>query len=120
MKNSSYFSNRLKEERKKIGLTQAQIAEKCGVSMRMWGDYERGISQPKAEQLFLFKQAGIDIDYVMSGNYSDSFKLDATTEAEQELLTLFRQASELGRAVILSAARGADKKAVEIAAREVG
>lgn len=33
----------------------------------MWGDYERGVSQPKAEQLFQFEKAGIDIDYVMHG-----------------------------------------------------
>lgn len=67
MKNSAFSGKRLKEERKKLGLTQAQMAEKCGVSGRMWGDYERGVSQPKSETLFLFERAGIDISYVMGG-----------------------------------------------------
>ena len=38
---------------------------------------------------------------------------------EQELLALFRQASELGRAVIMSAARGAEKKEAASAADQV-
>lgn len=116
MNNSSDFGNRLKSERKKLGLTQSQAAEKCGVSTRMWGDYERNISQPKAEQLFLFKNAGIDIDYVMTGMATETtFRQpeNPLTDKELELLVLFRQASELGQAVILSAARGAEKKEIE-------
>lgn len=116
MNNSSDFANRLKEQRKKLGLTQSQAAEKCGVSTRMWGDYERNISQPKAEQLFLFKNAGIDIDYVMTGIASENaFRQseNSLTDKELELLALFRQASELGQAVILSAARGAEKKEIK-------
>ena len=117
MNNSSDFGNRLKTERKKLGLTQAQAAENCGVSARMWGDYERNISQPKAEQLFLFKNAGIDIDYVMTGknNNVETFRQpeNSLSNKELELLALFRQASELGQAVILSAARGAEKKEIQ-------
>ena len=117
MNNSSDFGNRLKTERKKLGLTQAQAAEKCGVSARMWGDYERNISQPKAEQLFLVKNAGIDIDYVMTGqnNNVETFRQpeNSLSNKELELLALFRQASELGQAVILSAARGAEKKEIQ-------
>ncbi|WP_314341814.1 helix-turn-helix transcriptional regulator [Simonsiella muelleri] len=117
MNNSSDFGNRLKTERKKLGLTQAQATEKCGVSARMWGDYERNISQPKAEQLFLFKNAGIDIDYVMTGknNNVETFRQpeNSLSNKELELLALFRQASELGQAVILSAARGAEKKEIQ-------
>ena len=41
------------------------------------------------------------------------------SEEEQELLALFRQSSELGRAVIMSAARGAEKKEAASAAGEV-
>ncbi len=70
MKNSSFSGKRLKEERKKLGLSQAQIAEICGISGRMWGDYERGISQPKSETLFLFERSGIDINYVMGGEHT--------------------------------------------------
>ncbi|STZ76305.1 DNA-binding protein [Bergeriella denitrificans] len=87
--------------------------------MRMWGDYERGISQPKAEVLFLFKKIGIDVDYVM-GEERIEQPSENLNEIEQELLALFRRSSELGRAVILSAARGAEKKEADVTTRKVG
>ena len=60
MNTSSFSGKRLIEERKRLGYkSQAAAAKKCGVSGRMWGDYERGVSQPKAEQLFQFEKAGI-------------------------------------------------------------
>lgn len=112
MKNSSFFGNRLKEERKKLGYTQAQAAEICGVSGRMWGDYERGVSQPKTELFFQFEKAGIDVNYVMHGTRGSTVEKSAEklSNEEQELINLFRQANDLGRAVILSAARGAEKQ----------
>lgn len=116
MKEVSTFGNRLKEQRKKLGLTQAKIAEKCGISMRMWGDYERDKYQPRSETLFLLAKEGIDIDYVMTGNAAENtFRQpkNSLNNKELELLTLFRQASELGQAVILSAARGAEKKEIQ-------
>lgn len=138
MKETSYFGNRLKEERKKLGYTQAEIAEKCGVSTRTWGDYERGNYFPRNENLVAIEKAGIDITYVMHG--TRHVKLGAAMQElpklgemmnellgrspaldaeEQELLALFRQASELGRAVIMSAARGAEKKEAASAADQV-
>ena len=115
MKKDSLIGKRLKEERNKLGLYQSDIAERCGVSREQWGKYERGENKPSSEKLFSFQKAGIDIDYVMHGVHADitrpSENLPEYTAEEAELLTLFRQSSELGRAVILSAARGAEKKA---------
>lgn len=116
MKNSSFSASRLKEERKKLGLTQIEIAEKTGISARMWRDYENEVSQPKAETLFRLKQAGINVDYVMGSSESPS---DGLSPEERELLAMFRAASGLGRAVILSAARGAEKKETASAADKV-
>lgn len=114
MKEVSDFANRLKEQRKKLGYTQAQIAEICGVSGRMWGDYERGKYFPRNENLIAIEKAGIDVQYVMHGEQRSDFRQpEKPSKEEQELLDLFRQASDLGRAVILSAARGAEKKAAE-------
>lgn len=104
MKNSSGFANRLKEQRKKLGLTQTQIAEICGVSGRMWGDYERGISQPKTEVLFQFRKIGIDVNYVMHGTSNETFRQPEITLSaeEQELLTQFRQLNQDGKTAIFS------------------
>ena len=124
MKEASDFSKRLKEERKKFGLTQTEKKKKCGVSGRMWGNYENGKYFPRNENLLAMQKAGIDIDYVMHGVHADitrpSENLPEYTAEEAELLTLFRQSSELGRAVILSAARGAEKKADTIEIGKVG
>lgn len=124
MKKDSLIGKRLKEERNKLGLYQSDIAERCGVSREQWGKYERGENKPSSEKLFSFQKAGIDIDYVMHGVHADitrpSENLPEYTAEEAELLTLFRQSSELGRAVILSAARGAEKKADTIEIGKVG
>ena len=117
MENISHFGNRLKEERKKFGWTQAQAAEKCGISREMWGMYERGEYLPRSETLLSIKKAGINIDYVMHGvrhteRPSEAFS-DGHAPEEAELLALFRQSSGFGRALILAAARGAEKKAGE-------
>ena len=124
MKKDSLIGKRLKEERNKLGLYQSDIAERCGVSREQWGKYERGENKPSSEKLFSFQKAGIDIDYVMHGFHADitrpSENLPEYTAEEAELLTLFRQSSELGRAVILSAARGAEKKADTIETGKVG
>lgn len=116
MKETLHFANRLKEERKKLGLTQAEMAEKCGVSREMWGSYERGVYMPRSETLLSFSQAGINVDYVMGSSESPS---DGLSPEERELLAMFRAASGLGRAVILSAARGAEKKETASAADKV-
>ena len=79
----------------------------------------------------------IDVDYILTGtrsgqteivrapspSYTDKRLPEKSTpslsEEEQELLALFRQSSELGRAVIMSAARGAEKKEAASAADQV-
>ncbi|WP_165009681.1 helix-turn-helix domain-containing protein [Neisseria yangbaofengii] len=105
MKNSSFSGNRLKEERKKLGLTQAQAAEKCGVSGRMWGDYERGISQPKTELFFRFEKAGIDVQYVMHGRHDSSAQMPSEkaelNRDEQAWLDVFRQLAPAARQSVL-------------------
>lgn len=117
MNTSSFSGKRLIEERKKFGWTQAQAAEKCGISREMWGMYERGEYLPRSETLLSIKKAGINIDYVMHGvrhteRPSEAFS-DGHAPEEAELLALFRQSSGFGRALILAAARGAEKKAGE-------
>ena len=117
MKEVSGFANRLKEQRKKLGYTQTQIAEICGVSGRMWGDYERGKYFPRNENLIAIEKAGIDVQYVMYGEQRSDFRQPEKqaetklTADEQDLLAYYRQASDNGKFVILSVAQGAEKKA---------
>ena len=106
MNTSSFSGNRLKEQRKKLGYTQAQIAEICGVSSRMWGDYERGRSQPKTELFFQFEKAGIDVQYVMHGMQGAAPPEQlALSAGEQAWLALFRQLAPAARRSVLDFAR---------------
>ena len=43
------FSDRLREARKRSGLTQMQIAEKLGITAQSYSQYETGKRRPKAE-----------------------------------------------------------------------
>lgn len=58
---------RLKEERLRLGLSQQDAADACGVSREMWGKYERGKGVPGGEVLFSFASRGADINYILTG-----------------------------------------------------
>lgn len=108
MKEVSDFANRLKEQRKKLGFTQAQIAEMCGISSRMWGDYERGKYFPRNENLIAIEKAGIDIQYVMYGEHKQTaFRQPENhlTEQEQEWLMLLKQLTPTARKSVLDFAK---------------
>ncbi|AWG95322.1 helix-turn-helix domain-containing protein [Actinobacillus pleuropneumoniae] len=95
MNNSSLFAVRLKNERNRLGLTQADIANKCGVSREMWGKYERGVALAGSEVLFSLTEIGVDIGYLFSGTRSVPL-----TENEISLLDDYRQSNEQGKAAI--------------------
>lgn len=69
---SSLIGGRIKDERQRLGLSQAQVADKTGISREMWGKYERGVAVPGGEVLFSFAAAGADIQYIMTGDRSPS------------------------------------------------
>jgi len=98
--NSSLFAVRLKNERNRLGLTQADIANKCGVSREMWGKYERGVALAGSEVLFSLTEIGVDIGYLFSGIRSVPL-----TENEISLLDDYRQSNEQGKAAIEQAAQ---------------
>lgn len=58
--------NRLQEERKKLGLTQAEAAKKVGVRREMWGRYERG-ALPQRSVAASLSAAGFDVEYIFTG-----------------------------------------------------
>lgn len=110
MKNIAFFSNRLKEQRKFLDLTQAQVAEKCGITLRMWGNYERGLNAPTVEIIFLLQEIGFDTGYLFTG-FRQPENPNTLSQDEKELLENYRQASDNGKFVISSVARSAEKKA---------
>ena len=85
----SLFAPRLKIERKRLGLSQAEAAQVCGVSREIWGKYERAMAVPGGDVIFAFASAGADIHFVMTGARSAV----SLSDDEEELLALYRGAS---------------------------
>lgn len=61
------FSERLKQERKRVRLSQAEAAEVGGVSMNSQSNYENGHRSPDAEYLSRLAARGVDVLYLVTG-----------------------------------------------------
>lgn len=61
------IGERLKDERKRLGLTQPGLAEAAGAAKRTVIDWEKGVSSPTAVQLEAMATVGMDVLYVVTG-----------------------------------------------------
>lgn len=61
---------RVKEERKRLELTQQEAADKCGISRSQWMRYERGETLLEGAALRAFTALGADPQYIISGKRS--------------------------------------------------
>ena len=61
------IGERIAEERKRIGLSQAAFAERVGVSFSSQRRYENGTRTPDTQYLSALVDAGVDMDFVFSG-----------------------------------------------------
>ncbi|MBA0180354.1 MULTISPECIES: helix-turn-helix domain-containing protein [Pectobacterium] len=91
---------RLKSERKRLSLNQADVAELCGVSRETWGKYERGSMVPGGDVLLSFAMAGANIQFVLTGEESGGVAL---SRDEIELVKSFRAAPLAVKAAALGA-----------------
>ena len=60
------IGERLKQERKRLGLSQVAAGNAVGVSHVMWGNYERGAVMG-ADVESKLQGAGFDVDYIFTG-----------------------------------------------------
>lgn len=61
------FGNRLRAERQAKGLSQAQLAELCGVRANAQGHYESGARSPRADYLQCLWHLGFDVLFIITG-----------------------------------------------------
>ena len=104
--NRTMLGERLKQERKRLGLSQGMAGKSVGVSDVMWGRYERGAVMGVDVESKL-QGAGFDVDYIFTGIPSikyeesianagissnfDSFLDDPRlSEEERQLIRYFR------------------------------
>lgn len=61
------FGNRLREERKRIGLSGEALGEIGGVKKFAQSNYETGKRYPDGKYLMAVAEAGVDVQYVLTG-----------------------------------------------------
>lgn len=88
----SEFHERLREERKRSGLTQSDLAEIGGVQKNAQSLYESGARKPDSDYLQAIAQAGIDVAYVILGKRGATSSA-SLSEAESMLLARWRSGS---------------------------
>ena len=64
------FCERLKEERTRLGFSQADFAVLAGVQRRAQVNYEAGERSPDADYLQKISTVGVDVGYLITGSRS--------------------------------------------------
>lgn len=71
------FSERLKDLRKQVGLTQVDVAEKLGISQPAYASWERGVKKPTQENLVKIAQVlNVSVDYLVGNSDERTDELD--------------------------------------------
>ena len=72
------IGNRIASERRRINITQEQLAEKMNVSIQMISNLERGNKAIKINNLLNLAQIlGVSTDYILTGNKNPTEKGEA-------------------------------------------
>jgi len=64
------FAKRLKEERERLGLSQAKFAEACGVGKTAQYTYEKGEREPSWSYMQAAEKLGVDVLYIFTGMHA--------------------------------------------------
>lgn len=117
------IGRRLRSRREMLGLTQTELAERCGVSPQQCHKYETGASSMRAPRLIDFGAAlGVPLSYFFNGldrvdSYPDDLLEMFSDRTNSELIRLFSQISNTAfRRGLLEMARVAHKLEAEEAA----
>lgn len=93
------FSSRLKEVRKEKKLGQGDFGAIAGVQRETQLKYENGSRKPDSAYLIALANAGIDVQYLLTGIRRDG--AGVMSSDEQSLLDSFRLSNEEGKRAAL-------------------
>jgi transcriptional regulator with XRE-family HTH domain len=85
----SGIGDRLREERERLGLSQAAFGDIGGVKANAQGNYEKGDRFPDASYLAAVAIKGVDVLYVVTGNRVPA-AAESLSEEETTLLKYYR------------------------------
>ena len=94
------FGSRLRERREALGLKQSELGRLLGVTGSAIGNYENGVSSPKADVLYkVFDVLQCDANYLFRDQMTTPEDEDALLE--KRLVDAFRQLNVEGQERIL-------------------
>ncbi len=91
------MKDRIREERERLGFTQAQFAGIGKVTPRSQQNYETTERKPDADYLAEIAKIGADITYIVTGQRTQN----SVNELDSKLLSAFRSASPSVQAFVL-------------------
>lgn len=89
----SGIGERLREERERLGLSQAVFGELGGVKANAQGNYEKGDRYPDAAYLAAVAEQGVDVLYVVTGQRTPRLSASLSSD-ESDLVEHYRQLPE--------------------------
>lgn len=108
------FEERLREERNRLGFSQADFAEIGGVQRLAQINYEKGKRNPDSPYLASIAAAGVDVQYILTGIRSASAPkpvAEPLSQRKKILLDNYDNTSEEGRRIIEGTASAAAQPA---------
>jgi transcriptional regulator with XRE-family HTH domain len=87
-----HIGQRLEEERIRLGLNRSGMASLGRVANSAYGNYEKGDRAPTGEFLVAVAIGGVDVQYVLTGNRSES--VDGLSGEELRLLANYRESGK--------------------------
>lgn len=96
------LSNRLRERREQLGLTQSEVATLLGITPGAVGNYENGVSTPKADILFkVFDALKCDANYLFQDEMKKIAEADKATPDEMDkLVKKYRKLDAYGKETV--------------------
>ena len=87
------FGEKIKELRKKRGFSQAELAEKIGVTQKTICNYENGTRFPKGQKIIngFADIFDVSIDYLLDDNEIDSNKKNIKIEYKDEFISTAKE-----------------------------
>ncbi|MFJ5295795.1 helix-turn-helix domain-containing protein [Pseudomonas sp. NPDC088368] len=110
------LGSRLKEERKRLGLSQQEFGTVGGVEANAQGKYESGERIPRSDYLAALDKKGVDVLYVLSGKRTP-MAAESLNEAERAIITHYRALSEDDQEAISQLATSLSECAMDAAAQ---
>jgi transcriptional regulator with XRE-family HTH domain len=107
---------RLREERKRLGLSQQEFGAVGGVEANAQGKYENGERIPRSDYLAALGKKGVDVMYVLSGKRTP-ISTDTLSEAERAIIMHYRVLSEDDKDAISQLATSLSECATELSSQ---